>query len=397
MDKNYYNSLLKTTECKEDIEKLKSMNNKELNKIIKFIEYSLSENAFRYTNALDVLNMNEDSISELLAWLIDQSKNEGLDDTIKKIKKDFCTQFLNALKIPFNDSITCSLRETTDKNKKPDIIIKSGDITICIIEVKKNAKISCTKGEDGKRRTQLEYYKKYYGNNPKYILIVDATSGYINSEVETHIKKDTFCKNESYDKIKGEEFCWLLKELGYQYIEHDAVTLILYNVLKKYAEDRFENGILKATNHADFINAIETINNKLCHIENKENIITFCADKQNKSKIEITYRESYKNDKLNQYNLYEKKIRLNKFTMLFHKNMSNLKKDEILNILCQYVEYWELATCKHHHLYGNTKIIDGEYIYNVCKALKRDDNLFENIPKKIQRIIDTMLDINISQ
>ena len=68
-----------------------------------------------------------------------------------------------------------------------------------------------------------------------------------------------------------------------------------------------------------------------------------------------------------------------------------LEKDKILNILCQYIEYWELATCKHHHLYGNTKIIDGEYIYNVCKTLKEDTDLYKKFPQKTREMIEAML------
>ena len=76
-----------------------------------------------------------------------------------------------------------------------------------------------------------------------------------------------------------------------------------------------------------------------------------------------------------------------------------LDYEQQIKLLCQYVEYWELHNGTEDfsdNLLGYSKIVDGEYIYNICKNLKDNKNGWINLlilaknSEKLQKIISNV-------
>lgn len=63
--------------------------------------------------------------------------------------------------------------------------------------------------------------------------------------------------------------------------------------------------------------------------------------------------------------------------MFFYDKFSNLEYKYRLDILCQYIEYWELHNGEGYlqdNLYGYTKIINGKYLWDICKDIKNENS-----------------------
>ena len=407
MDEQYKNSLEFARKCEtNDIIRLENLiNNKpdqDLTRLKNFINFTKDDNSKRYLNAFEILNVNEDSISELIAWLLDQTKNKDLDKPIIKIKQYFCEKFIEEIGINISDKekIYCELRQQSKgQSKKPDIIIKikndNNDKIICIIENKKNAKLSCTKGIDGNRRTQLEHYK----NNEnliaeKYIFLVDSTSDYLESKIETHIKNKTWCKTEPYESIKAKKFRYLLNQLGYIPLEHDFVVLTLYEALKEYYKDAFINEqswILKATSYSEMNDCLKNLLG-LFKEDMGDKFKKIINNNRYQKYNEITF-EQLKTELKNDTDLAQVLKTIGKNAILFHNNLTTNDMDIILKILCQYIEFWELHSSIGNgkdNLCGLTKIIDGDFIYNSCNRISKN-KIFKKLPHKVQMVVCCML------
>ena len=155
-----------------------------------------------------------------------------------------------------------------------------------------------------------------------------------------------------------------MEQLNYTIIEHNELVLILYNILRKEYSEGFENGILKPIS----LSEMEKLTEKLL------NFYTIM------------------------YNLEERKISGNA-KMHFYNKLSDEFKDynDRLKLLCQYVEYWELhndTTGLGDNLYGYSKIVCGEYIYDVCKRLSANEQQWhENLKiaensEKLQELLE---------
>ena len=324
-----------------------------------------------YYNSLERLNMGENSISQLLAWLLDTNwvNEKKYDIPENQVHREFCFKFLKLIKEKekadnksilqsFDDEqikeLAYGIWATQDTNNIDILLVNEQKKFVCVIENKKRAKLSNSKtGKDEERMLQIEKYCDFingkYNDYAKKFVYLCADKSDTEKTIEErltdvgavpqYVKDNLIFKGAKYDEIKNEKVFWALSKLNYTVLEHDAVTLILYDILRDIYKEAFdENGILKPISeekmHVITLNLLDFYTNK--------------KDINSESKISGNA-----------------KIR-------FYKYLPEKRYERRLEILCQYVEYWEMHNGIKNlgdNLYGYSKIVDGEYIYNTCKEL----------------------------
>lgn len=361
-----YGELLEKVEfeqLKSIIEKYKSDN------------VSVSDKDF---NIFKVLNMREDSHTELLKWLLD-TRGKGKDSIQYHFLKNFLTylsemkddfgnnyieisnEFVNNIATDINipDKNTCNLPNTNCKFI--DLLFVSEKAKfVCIVENKLDAKINVDYSND-KGFTQLEYYYNYlnkeYKNFPNKLLLFLSKDCKI---AQKEVKK--ICKNKSNKDIcmtntisKKEEvityqpFSTLLNNFGYRDIEHSDIALILYNTLNELNIEI--NKQLSKNEKLEILKQIQVfINDESNNKEILSNIINMLS-----SKVELLPKTDHFNFDIRQF-------------------MNDNPKYNYA-ILKQYIEYWE-SKCKFVN--GYSKILDcvingknyGIYFCDICNKYK---------------------------
>ena len=373
---------------------MENIDNKDEEKINLYLEYC--ENYSEYYNAFELLNVGENSISQLLAWLLDVDWTNEIEHNIpeNEIHSIFCYEFLKLVKnkeIEENSNKTKSvLQEYDDKdlkelasgivamqdvNQMDILLVNNKKEFVCVIENKKRAKLSNSKIKDSEKRilqiekyhqiiTDEEKYKKY---NKKFVYLC-AEEGDTNVSIEEKlsdigkvpkdIQDNLIYKGEkTYNDIKNIEVSDLLKDCDYTIIEHDKVVLILYEILfNKYQKyDIFDYGAIKPLSNDDM------------------------------KKLAIELLEFFSK----RYTI-EKSIPGNSKMRFYDKLSNKFKEEQRIMLLCQYIEYWELHNderCLGDNLYGYTKIVNGEYIWDVFKRIyKTNSKKWEEIKDKAKEI-----------
>jgi len=391
-------------------------------KIEAYIEYCNNPCYDQYFNALEVLNINEESISQLLAWLLNVN---GKSETSIQFK--FCNAFMDLLQE--KDIINQQERENIsishveafpekvkikDKGRKFDILVKT-NILDFVIENKKRATISCPQ-ENEKSSTYITQIEKYYYqiknskdydiNRTKFIYLCakkEDTIEKISKKLE-HCKKNLVVVNSNieskqldYSQIKDKPVCWLLEYFGYSIVEHKDLIIKLYNILKDIYPQAFcyRGTILKPSEPTNMLKLLSELINIKGTKDNSErkNIRNLIGD----SKLEdyvadcLENREYFRNK---DYLLKKLRVNIGGKNMLYFYDYLNKKEVnyyDILNLLCAYIEYWELHSdvdekdCTgRDNLEGESKIVDGEYIWYVFKRIY--NNKYETKWKEIKKI-----------
>ena len=280
---------------------------------------------------------------------------------------------------------------------------------VCVIENKKRAKLSNSIVEKNKERIlQIEKYQKYingkYENYDAKCIYLCAEKNDTNKtiakdivdigNVPDYLKKQLKFNGSTYDGFSEKSVAWALEKMNYTILEHSDIALIIYNILQKIKNDSFQNNILKPIGQHKMFELIaqlallyNTRSNKDFANKISSNSYTY------KDEIVIKYNERLKKDS-DKFFRYAKDIK-NKTNdkliiksnskMYFYDKFSNLNYEDRIELLCRYVEYWELHIGIGRYsdnLDGYTKIVDGEYIWNVCKELSKDSDLWNSLKVK---------------
>lgn len=399
-----------------------------------YVEYL--KNYDYYFNPFEALNMGENSISQLLAWLLDVYwiyepifKNELSDN--KSIHYNFCLNFFKLIKAQEKEQrqetflqklsegqlneLAKNMHSEQDTNNIDILLIskytKDGKEKgfVCVIENKKRAKLSNSIVEKNKERIlQIEKYQKYINDNyngydTKFIYLC-AEKNDINKtiaesivdigKVPDYLKEQLKFNDSTYNEFSEKTVAWALAKMNYTILEHSYIVLILYNILQEIKNDSFKNKILKPVEQDKMFKLIAQLA-KLYNARNSKDFANKISSNSYtyKDEIVIKYNKRLKEDSDNFFR-YAKDIK-NKTNdkliiksnskMYFYYKFSNFDYKDRIELLCRYVEYWELHAgidTLSDNLDGYTKIVDGEYIWNICKELSKDSNLWENLKGK---------------
>jgi len=267
-----------------------------------------------YSNVFYLMNLRENTHSELLTWLFNYQENYKFP-----ICKEFAEKFLELVGV--KEEIKTVKTQVKSKNEIPDIIIETNN-TVIIVEVKLDAKTSVTIDESGKRRTQYEryqnYYEKEYSKNKEYILIYTT-------EKRLKNEKNFFLKEKLIKKMAVID---IVDELGYKRLEFSDIVLILYSIFKDKIK-KFETKSYDEQN-AVTINFIEKFIVKVKNGDNKYKIENILHKIVKNSQFKIT------NKKLIDWN-YTQHSRCNVF---LNEILNELTKEDVENLLIQYIDYW---------------------------------------------------------
>ena len=370
------------------MEQVKNLSSK-LEKVKAFADYS---NKYPdYYNALEQLNIGEKFISQLLAWLLDTNWVNDNDPEENQLHRIFTYEFLKLIKNQEKETDRSILQEYNDEKLKKlaygivavqdkdniDILLVNEDLKfVCVIKNKKRAKLSTSKINDERGILRIEKYcnivnENYEEYNKKFVYlcaekddlcktIADCIDNIDNSFI--HFKNSLTFKSRKYTDFKDNKVSWILSELNYTVLEHSQIVLILYNILRSIYNKAFdENGILKPVSKLEIL------------------------------EITTTLPEILMTDTL--------KISANTQISFYDYITEKLDYEQQIKLLCQYVEYWELHNGTEDfsdNLLGYSKIVDGEYIYNICKNLKDNKNGWINLliiaknSEKLQKIISNV-------
>ena len=364
-----------TVEAKEKTEyekKLEELKPYELQSIIENFDVEKYESKRdNYSNVFYLMNLRENTHSEILTWLFDIKKQDGKENNLRY---NFVKKFFEYIKIDINELSSIRVESQVKfLNGTPDIVIET-EKYIFVIEVKLDAKININKSN---KKTQLENYwddLKDNKKNKKFIFI------YPDDRQLDAKKYSVKINNENYSDKNGNDIINLLKDSGKEYecIQFSDIVLILYKVLK-------EKGILKQQTNTEKNTITFNLMSELSNLldENSQN------KKCNKDKIEKTLAnmktalcKEINEEKLKEW-VYKKTSMCN--IKDFKKKLYDLEKTKngdiiIKRLLVQYIEYW---------LYCNT-IIDGYteiieynknlfYIIDICYKIQNDDKLIKKI------------------
>lgn len=311
-----------------------------------------------YSNVFYLMNLRENTHSELLTWLFNYQENDKFS-----IRREFAKKFLELVGV--KEEIKTVKTQVKSKNGIPDIIIETNN-TVIIVEVKLDAKTSVTIDESGKRRTQYEryqnYYEKEYSKNKEYILIYTT-------EERLKKEKNFFLKEKRVKEMAGID---IVDELKYKRLEFSDIVLILFSILQQEIQNT------KSSEEQNDV-TINFIKNFIGMVKNENNI----------SKIENVLNKIEKNStcKITKEELgtwaYRRPLRCN---VHLNEILNKLAEKDVKNLLIQYIEYW---------LYCNpiidsyTEVIkyNGELfnIYSICEKLNE---------KKIEESIQIKEDLN---
>jgi hypothetical protein len=329
------------------------------NAIINFKVEAYKEKCNDYSNVFYLMNLRENTQSELLAYLFD--KNDFRKDFIKDFCKCISNNEIQDIELP-----KVNTQNTLEDNSRPDIIIKTDDFCI-IIEAKLDAEINIKDGT-----TQLENYWKSFDNKKKNYLVFI----YVNEQILKRHGKENDCKIgeisyriDDYEKLK--KLQGLLKEQQdkkFICIEFSDIVLILYKIFK------LEEYNLELTHKnritCNLINKLSSylennsVNKKL-NIEKIENIKDFINDNNNQITKEILESSKYRRPKY--CNISDLKTKLS--------NNNEWNKNDIKNLLIQFVYYWQYISIINGS-YSKIITINKEYFYiwDICEEIqgKRD-------------------------
>ena len=401
----------------------------------KYVEY-LKDNE-KFLNAFEILNLNEISMSDLLCWLLNVKYAEN--KFIYNLKLNFCLNFLKLIKQKEeqdiknaendakkeyarnrqvlnidNNILELIAKNMTARTGLVDILAEANiedTVYLFAIENKKRAKISSPLAPDGKRISQVEKYSKY--DIPNYCASLNSKKIIVKyiylcayekdtEKVLSDIKNSWMIARPNKVYINGKlrkelpsdfKLCDLLCICRYTILEHSQINLILYEVLKEKFKTKFYNDtILNSTSYDEMYNLIESLkhykNGNICEI-----------DKFIKHKEELKQKSFITNYGIKQdykINIGAKgKIRIGEYL-----NSNNEKN--VINLLCQYIEYWELHDGTEgqapDNLMGDTKIVDGDYIWYICKRLSNNDPEYwkkqqetsDKLPTTIKELIENV-------
>ena len=355
------------------------------------------------------------------------SEQYGKNSCIHKIIKETCLEFLQNIhkQKGYKDKLeNCKcLSNKYDIDILLEVISNEGQKYHYIIENKKNAELSCTKTEDGKRiRTQIEKYYKEIKKEPNknYIpvyVFLCAHDMYLDFSLKSHIdNKKGYQEQITVELPNGEIIenvdldnkseSWLLEKFSYTVREYSDLVNILHSKIKENLENNIplydkyftNNGILKASRYNK---NLFLVFKELCNKNNDNNLkrfIQYYLDNEiNEQKKDVVCFLGEKRETEENY------PKMRSSTLFFHKyNLKNILQDKIetekdrkevfIEILCQFIEYWEL-----HYEMGNlldnvegySKLIDGEYILKVCEKLSDNKAIMtdSDFPIEIKIII----------
>ena len=357
-------------------------NKKKLNTYVKYCKSYGNQ----YYNAFERVNLGENSISQLLAWLLDTKWVNDNDTIENQIHREFTFEFLKLIKNAETENDKSILQNKNEEELKElangihsiqdkdniDILRVNEDKKfVCVIENKKRAKLSVSKKEHNNEERILQI-EKYYNYINEHYNDYDQKFVYLCAEkvdtkktikerltdkvnvpdyIEQNLKIKINNENQEYENIKDKEVIWLLNKFNYTLIKHSDIALILYNILLNKCSNNFDEQILKPINEEKMMEIAE----KLLQL--------------------------YRTPK----DLAKDKISGNAKMFFYYKFSDFIKYEERLDILCQYLEYWELHNGEGYlqdNLYGYTKIINGKYLWDICKDIKNENSKeWENVEK----------------
>lgn len=347
-------------------------NIEKLNAYVEYCKYY--KNINKYCNTFEIANIKENSHTNFLAWLLDITDSDS--DDLKKFKQEFIDEFID--KIKFYEMKNKKIIVETQHNHM-DIFIHTEDETCAlVIENKICANINVTK-QNGQNSyiTQVEKYykdndlKKY--NNKKFIFLC-AYSDICNKK----LKEKVSTRGENWKKIQIDgtrinddtTVKYLLEKFEYDVFEHSDIALILYKILKKTETNKmFYNGILEPICKKDLI--IETLKmiTDNCMVDNDENKCNI--------KNLINQLEKLPENKSISLNYIRNNCKFKKKKspkVILFCNITNIGKNAIFNLFSQYIEYFENHIDKTEGFYGYTKIINGKYLWDICKDIKNENS-----------------------
>jgi hypothetical protein len=278
---------------------------------------------------------------------------------------------------------------------------------IFITENKKNAELSCSEYK-GRIRTQIEKYYKEIEKDTKegdlseyqpIFVFLCAHDFYLEYSLKTHIDnkkgyQDTITvelpdgkliENAELDN-KSEE--WLLQNFRYSIKEYSSLVKILYKNLNKEYNSVFDsNGFIKSSQYSKFLFEVFK---ELCNQKGDNNLKNFinyiiCEEPKEITDSEIIFYLDIKEKTEKDF----PKIRSSK--LFFYDNFKE-KENILIEILCQFIEYWELHYEMGHlldNVEGYSKIIDSKYILDVCTELNENKSIMINsdFPNEVRKII----------
>ena len=329
-------------------EKIKDLSKEILESLIE--KNDGNKNAF---NVFNILNLKEDSHSELLKWLF-YVKGKDENSIQYAFMKEFITYLVDMAYIPDNVEIekfvtllsndidvqvqyTCKIEGTT--NKYIDILFSSENAKfICVIENKLDAGINT----DERGVTQLEHYVNYINNDQTY---KDYKKLFLFLSPMTDKLENKFCKTvckwNKWNQVKcmgndftNRKFRCLLKELGYKTIEYSDIVLFIYKALKKI------------------------------NINSKKDYFEYYFKKF--SELIIEANKSYKIEDGNKTGNFNIQLKAIMNDVQNNKNSSEMFK----YILNQYIEYWEFFA--EYIGGGYSRIVDVEYKDEKYSVFKTD-------------------------
>ena len=257
----------------------------------------------QYINIFQQIDMNENSHTELLKWLLDVNNKDK-----NSIQCKFLSNFINFLiennYLPsdFNvENLFNNFNVINHKEENIDLLMyTNSEDFVCVIENKLDAKINCS--TDG--ATQLEKYKNYvekhyhyqHCKTKLYILLCpkDITKEKVKKICQNKKNNDIYLNNEI---ITNKECSYLLENLDYKMIEYNDIVLILHQTLSQI-KPNYKNNLPK-------------------------NNLLFNLPEDVKKGLDI------------------------------YKILNNIKT--VYEILAQYIEYWEIYD---KYVNGYSKIID---------------------------------------
>ena len=346
---------------------------------IKNYEQYCSTYSGQYCNAFEVLNVGENSFSELFAWLFDiqeaKKNNTALKDSIQykffkaflyklyqdeKSNKEINSKYTPLAKFNeteldnFFNKLIDDVEVKTRENNMDIIIVSKSAKFILVIENKICAKISAKDNI-----TQIEKYnaiveKEYQDFEKKFVFICANNDYYPEQYLKQHCAQNDYCGKFADDKISK-----LLQNFGYFVLEYYDISIILYNILKEKNETLFYSEILKPASFEEMIKLIERISISVNDETFKISINKLIEQLQNNKNANIfNYQHSYN---ISGSVLIE-----------LRKILNNSDETEIENILKQFIEYCEMhkGNSNNNNFHGYTKIINGKLLWNICEEIK---------------------------
>ena len=381
----------------------------DIEKINNYIKY-LDDFGNQYCNAFEVLNIQENTLTELIAWLLDVGEKSKSTDDILEIKRTFFDNFMKLLlteekekyngnydikykqlneiknfEKDFLKSIKSGIEVDTQKHEKKgqvDIIIKNRTKQfLCIVENKIAAPLNICQGKTQIENYNIKYTEEEYNNYiKKFVFLCGNKDFYPTLIVKKHCKGGDYKGDYAESTIE-----YLLQNNGFFIIEHCDIIKILHKILLDKNHAMFENGILKPTTNENMKDIVNLFYNKLPTDKNNK--------KQQELKKQIENLSGYLNRNEQTKYLYKELKKANikisgsitiPLREILNKEIDTEKIDteKIINILCQYIEYCELHNGKVDYFQAYTKLIDGEPVWNICERLFENKNEWQTLKNK---------------